>query len=47
MLEDTARGRAYRWTADGPNYSAINLYPDSTANGLMYWRWKPLKRAPS
>src|SRR5262249_50597360 len=34
MLEDTARGRAYRWTADGPNYSAINLYPDSTANGL-------------
>jgi hypothetical protein len=34
MLEDTARGRAYRWTVDGPNYSAINLYPDSTANGL-------------
>jgi hypothetical protein len=34
MLEDTARGHAYRWTADGPNYSAINLYPDSTANGL-------------
>jgi hypothetical protein len=34
MLEDIARGRAYRWTADGPNYSAINLYPDSTANGL-------------
>ena len=34
MLQDTARGRGYRWTADGPNYSAINLYPDSIANGL-------------
>lgn len=34
MLEDLARGRAYRWTAQGPNYSAINLYPDSTENGL-------------
>jgi len=34
MLEDISRGRAYRWTAQGPNYSAINLYPDSTQNGL-------------
>ncbi len=35
MLEDTAaRGHKYRWTATGPNYSAINLYPDGAANGL-------------
>lgn len=34
-LEDVApRGGGYRWTAQGPNYSAINLYPDSSANGL-------------
>jgi hypothetical protein len=24
----------YRWTAQGPNYSAINLYPTSSTNGL-------------
>jgi hypothetical protein len=35
MLEDTAaRGRKYRWTATGPNYSAVNLYPDGSMNGL-------------
>ncbi|HXB69938.1 MAG TPA: hypothetical protein VNY05_16920 [Candidatus Acidoferrales bacterium] len=34
VLEDIARGRGYRWTAQGPNYSSINLYPDSIANGL-------------
>jgi hypothetical protein len=34
MLEDTARGRKYRWTAQGPNYSVVNLYPDSVQNGL-------------
>ncbi|HMC61505.1 MAG TPA: hypothetical protein VKJ01_20105 [Candidatus Solibacter sp.] len=34
MLEDMARGRGYRWTAQGPNYSAINLYPQSIENGL-------------
>jgi hypothetical protein len=34
MLEDTARGRKYRWTAQGPNFSAVNLYPDSVQNGL-------------
>jgi len=35
MLEDiAARGRKYRWTASGPNYSAVNLYPDGSTNGL-------------
>ncbi len=34
MLEDTARGRKYRWSANGPNYSAVNLYPEGTLNGL-------------
>jgi len=34
-LEDIAAGRAYRWTAQGPNYSAINLYPEST-QGVLY-----------
>lgn len=34
MLEDTARGRQYRWTATGPNYSIVNLYPERSANGL-------------
>jgi hypothetical protein len=33
-LEDVSRGHAYRWTAQGPNYSAINLYPNSVQNGL-------------
>ena len=34
-LEDIApRGGGYRWTAQGPNYSAINLYPESSANAL-------------
>jgi hypothetical protein len=33
-LEDAARGRAYRWTAQGPNYSTVNLYPNAVANGL-------------
>lgn len=34
-LEDIARGRAYRWTAQGPNYSSVNLYPDSV-EGVLY-----------
>jgi len=34
ILEDISRGHMYRWTANGPNYSAINLYPASTTNGL-------------
>jgi hypothetical protein len=35
VLEDIApKGGGYRWTAQGPNYSSINLYPASTANGL-------------
>ena len=33
-LEDVSRGHAYRWTAQGPNYTAVNLYPNSVANGL-------------
>lgn len=34
MLEDISPGRGYRWTAQGPNYSAINLYPESVQSGL-------------
>jgi hypothetical protein len=34
MLEDISPGRGYRWTAQGPNYSAINLYPESVRSGL-------------
>ncbi len=34
MLEDIAPGRGYRWTAQGPNYSTVNLYPESTVGGL-------------
>jgi hypothetical protein len=34
MLEDISPGRGYRWTAQGPNYSAINLYPESVTGGL-------------
>jgi len=34
MLQDTSRARKYRWTASGPNYSAVNLYPNGTTNGL-------------
>lgn len=34
VLEDTAHGHKYRWTATGPNYSAINLYPEGSGNGL-------------
>jgi hypothetical protein len=33
-LEDVAPGHGYRWTANGPNYSAVNLYPESSTNGL-------------
>jgi hypothetical protein len=33
-LEDASRAGKYRWTATGPNYSAINLYPDRSTNGL-------------
>ena len=33
-LEDTSGGHKYRWTANGPNYSAINLYPEGSTNGL-------------
>lgn len=34
MLEDIVSGHAYRWTAQGPNYSAIHLYPESVKGGL-------------
>ncbi len=34
MLEDISPGRGYRWTAQGPNYSAVNLYPESVRGGL-------------
>lgn len=35
VLEDIApKGGGYRWIAQGPNYSAINLYPRSSTNGL-------------
>jgi hypothetical protein len=34
ILEDISRAHKYRWTATGPNYSAINLYPDGTRNAL-------------
>jgi hypothetical protein len=33
-LEDISAGHMYRWTANGPNYSAVNLYPQGTTNGL-------------
>ncbi len=34
-LEDIAPGRGlYRWTAQGPNYAAVNLYPNGTQNML-------------
>ena len=35
-MEDISPGaRIYRWSAQGPNYSAVNLYPDST-QGMAY-----------
>ena len=34
-LEDIARGRSYKWTAQGPNYSIVQLYPQSV-QGLLY-----------
>ncbi|HKD08459.1 MAG TPA: hypothetical protein VKB79_21340 [Bryobacteraceae bacterium] len=34
MIEDAARGPKYRWTASGPNFSAVNLYPEGSTNGL-------------
>jgi hypothetical protein len=34
VLDDIAPGRGYRWTAQGPNYSAVNLYPESTRGAL-------------
>ena len=34
-LEDASRGSIYRWTAQGPNYSAIRLFPQTT-QGAMY-----------
>lgn len=34
VLEDMARGTKYRWSAQGPNYSGINLYPESTQGAL-------------
>ena len=35
VLEDIApKGGGYRWTAQGPSYSAINLYPESVTSGL-------------
>jgi hypothetical protein len=33
-LTDTSRAGKYRWTATGPNYSVVNLYPERSANGL-------------
>jgi hypothetical protein len=35
-LEDTSPGRGlYRWTAQGPNYAAVNLY-NNTTQGMLY-----------
>ena len=34
-LEDISAAHMYRWTAQGPNYSATNLYPNGTQN-MMY-----------
>jgi len=35
-LEDIGAGRGlYRWTAQGPNYAALNLYPNGT-QGMLY-----------
>jgi len=35
-LEDTSPGRGlYRWTAQGPNYAAVNLY-NTTTQGMLY-----------
>jgi len=35
-LEDIGAGRGlYRWTAQGPNYAAVNLYPNGT-QGMLY-----------
>ena len=34
-LQDTSPGRGqYRWTAQGPNYAAVNLYTSGTQNML-------------
>jgi hypothetical protein len=33
-LQDTSRARKYRWTASGPNYSAVNVYPSGATNAL-------------
>ena len=36
MLQDTSPApRMYRWAAQGPGYSSINYYPDST-QGMLY-----------
>jgi hypothetical protein len=34
LLQDTSPGRKYRWTANGPGFSTVNLYPEGSANGL-------------
>lgn len=34
-MEDVSIGKAYRWTAQGPNYAGITVYPGST-QGLAY-----------
>jgi hypothetical protein len=35
-LQDTSPGRGmYRWTAQGPNYAAVNLY-NTTTQGMLY-----------
>jgi hypothetical protein len=35
-LQDTSPGRGlYRWTAQGPNYAAVNLY-NNTTRGMLY-----------
>jgi hypothetical protein len=35
-LQDTSPGRGlYRWTAQGPNYAAVNLY-NNTTQGMLY-----------
>jgi hypothetical protein len=34
-LEDISPGRRYRWTAQGPGYAVVNVYPDTT-QGMLY-----------
>jgi hypothetical protein len=34
-MEDMSPGRAYRWTAQGPGYAVVNVYPQTT-QGMLY-----------